>query len=249
MNCARHPEVDSSAFCVSCGTALCASCRRDVEGSVYCESCLANVLRGGAGRARSAGAHVSAGGENPGAAFALGLIPGVGAIYNGEFFKAAIHIMIFGFLVSLGDLGGPIEGVFTLLGIGFYFYMPFEAYYTSKKRKLMAEGIDLETPIDRFHQQFGEFENKELWGGIALVLLGGIFLADSFRFLLMREIFRFWPVIFIVVGIWLVWRHKEERAAESGRYGRESSRKDDRSGRQDEGVGHGSPSDRGSESS
>jgi hypothetical protein len=154
---------------------------------------------------------VSLGGENPGAAFALGLIPGVGAIYNGELFKAAVHILIFGRIISLSDAGngGPAEGIFALMGVGFYFYMPFDAYYTVKKRKLQAEGIDLETPIDRFHQQFGEIENKELWGGLVLVAVGVLFLAGSFEWLPMRQVLDYWPLALIVTGVWLVFRHRE----------------------------------------
>src|SRR5205823_11635961 len=87
------------------------------------------------------------GGSSPDAAFLLGLIPGVGAIYNGEYFKAAIHVLIFGMLTSLGA---------ALLAVAFYFYMPFEAYYTAKKRKLSARGIPVVTPIDRFYEQFQE---------------------------------------------------------------------------------------------
>lgn len=241
MNCAYHPEVESAAFCVSCGNALCAPCRRLVEGSVYCENCLGEFVRRQAGSQASRGAEsaetegssgahaagsapyarrqyasenrVSIGGENPGAAFALGLIPGVGAIYNGEFFKAAVHIVIFGLIVSLSDAAGPASGLFALLGIGFYCYMPFEAYYTAKKRKLLTEGIDLETPIDRFHQQFGEIQDKELWGGLVLVALGVLFLADSFRFLPLRDALRYWPLGLIAVGVWLVMRHRDGAGA------------------------------------
>ena len=245
MKCMHHPEVDSSAVCVSCGTPLCAPCRRDVEGSVYCEKCLSEMIgaggrasaghgagayppggsagashgpgtefQGGAGNADPRRPQSSAGGDNPGLAFALGLIPGVGAIYNGDFFKAAVHILIFGSLVSMIDAAGPAEGLFTLFGVGFYCYMPFEAYYTAKKRKLRAEGIDLETPIDRFHEQFGGFEDKELWGGVALVVLGFLFLADTFRFFLLRDVFRFWPVGMIALGIWLVLKHRESQPPE-----------------------------------
>ena len=33
----------------------------------------------------------------PGLAFALGFIPGVGAIYNGQYLKGLVHALIFGF--------------------------------------------------------------------------------------------------------------------------------------------------------
>ena len=35
------------------------------------------------------------GGPNPSVAAVLGLIPGVGAMYNGQYFKGLIHVVIF----------------------------------------------------------------------------------------------------------------------------------------------------------
>ena len=202
-----HPDLESVAFCVTCGRALCVSCRRDVEGSVYCETCLADIVRGGAPASPGT---VSTGGDNPGAAFALGLIPGVGAIYNAEFFKAAVHIIIFGVLISITDMDTPLEPLFGLLIMGFYIYMPFEAYYTAKKRQLRAQGIELETPIDRFHEQVEGLEHKEFWGGVALVVLGALFLMDNLRVFRMRAVFELWPLLLIAAGAWLVWNHKQE---------------------------------------
>src|SRR6266568_9120905 len=155
MNCAYHAEVPNVAFCIRCGRALCTECVHNVRGSVYCESCLAELVSGKATPSTPPpkGVSESIAGTNPGAAFVLGLIPGVGAIYNGEFVKAAIHVLIFGTLVSLHDLttvGRPLLG---LINAAFYFYMPFEAYYTAKKRMLKRQGVDLETPIDRLQQQ------------------------------------------------------------------------------------------------
>ena len=209
MNCSYHPETESVAFCVTCGRALCDTCRRDVQGSVYCETCLADMVRGGSGFGAEPQT-VSAGGDNPGAAFALGLIPGVGAIYNGEFFKAAVHIIIFGVLVSIIDMARGLEPLFGLLIMGFYIYMPFEAYYTSKQRSLRVRGIELETPIDRFHDQIGGLEHKEFWGGVALVVLGALFLMDNLRLFRMSAIFEFWPLLLIGAGAWLVWNHTQE---------------------------------------
>ena len=215
MNCAYHVDVECVAFCTNCGRALCETCKRDVEGSVYCQACLSDFIRDRS-RPRSGAASAGGGGDNPGAAFALGLIPGVGAIYNGEFVKAVVHLVLFGFLIGLSDMGGrsSFQVLFALLVVGFYFYMPFEAYYTAKKRKLRNEGIDLETPIDRFNQQLERLENRELWLGIGLVVLGMLALLDNFGNLPLEQILAFWPVVLIGVGVYLVWtyRAKQESA-------------------------------------
>jgi hypothetical protein len=135
------------------------------------------------------------------------LIPGVGAIYNGEFVKAAIHILIFGTIVSLHD--ATEAAIFGLAVAAFYFYMPFEAYYTAKKRMLGAQGVMLETPIDRMQQQFGSIRDRELWGGIALVAIGGLYLLGNLDVFDMRRIARLWPVVFVLIGVWLLKSHQE----------------------------------------
>ena len=214
MNCAYHAEVPNAAFCIRCGRALCHECVRNVRGSVYCEPCLAEVVEAKAAPAAGP-ANVrreTVTGNNPGAAFALGLIPGVGAIYNGEFVKAAIHILIFGSLISLQEMTRVGETLLGLMTAGFYFYMPFEAYYTAKKRKLAAEGIELETPIDRMQQQFGGMKDRELWGGVALVVIGGLFLLGNLDIFQLDRVARLWPVALVALGVWLLKKHQGKAA-------------------------------------
>ena len=112
MNCAYHAETQNAAFCIRCGRALCSACIRNVRESIYCESCLAELVTGKTTRLNaSSGATVF--GTSPGAAFALGLIPGVGAIYNGEFLKAAIHVLIFGTLITIRQQLGFAGALFS----------------------------------------------------------------------------------------------------------------------------------------
>jgi hypothetical protein len=203
MNCAYHAEVQNVAFCIRCGRALCQGCVRNVKGSVYCEGCLAEFV---AGKTASTAPVV---GTSPGTAFVLGLIPGVGAIYNGEFVKAAIHILIFGTLVTLQEQFRFADALFGLMIFGFYMYMPFEAYYTAKKTLLRREGIELETPIDRLQQQIGSIKERELWGGIALVVIGSLLLLGNLDVFNLNLVGRFvWPAVLVGVGVWLLKRHQ-----------------------------------------
>src|SRR5690242_20208311 len=102
MNCANHAEAQNVAFCIRCGRALCNECIRMVKGSVYCETCLGELVTGKTVPTAAVSTEPVPG-TSPGVAFALGLIPGVGAIYNGEFVKAAIHILIFGSLITIQE--------------------------------------------------------------------------------------------------------------------------------------------------
>jgi hypothetical protein len=73
---------------------------------------------------------------------ALGFIPGVGAMYNGQFVKGLIHVVVFATLIWLADHGGD---AFAGLLIAFWvFYMVFDAYKTAKAR---LYGLPLPDPF------------------------------------------------------------------------------------------------------
>jgi hypothetical protein len=216
MNCSYHAEVPNVAFCIRCGRALCNECVRNVRGSVYCEQCIADAVEGKTAAPSPPSAPSSSAKKetvlntHPGAAFVLGLIPGVGAIYNGEFVKAAIHVLIFGSLVSLHNVTRVGHSLLGLMTAAFYFYMPFEAYYTAKKRMMKAEGVELETPIDRLQQQLGEVKERELWGGVLLIVIGALFLLGNLDVFEIDRVARFWPAVLVVIGVWLLKKHHEK---------------------------------------
>lgn len=138
MNCSYHPEVPSSAFCQFCGKPLCKDCVRNVGGSVFCEACLTERLRGSG---TGASAPVFTGTPHPMLAALLGFIPGVGAMYNGQFAKAIAHVLIFAVLASLSD---HTSGVFGILLAAWVFYQVFDAYQTAQARR---DGHPLPNPF------------------------------------------------------------------------------------------------------
>lgn len=78
---------------------------------------------------------------SPGMAGFLGLIPGVGAMYNGQFAKGVVHLVVFAVLVSLTD---NVNGIFGLFVAGWVFYMAFEAFHTARARR---DGLPLPDPF------------------------------------------------------------------------------------------------------
>jgi hypothetical protein len=139
MNCTYHPEVPSSAFCQYCGKPICKDCVRNVGGSIYCEACLTERLRGAAPGA-GVPAPVFTGTPHPMLAALLGFIPGVGAMYNGQYAKAIAHVVIFAVLASLSDHVGP----FGILVAAWVFYQVFDAYQTAIARR---DGLPLPNPF------------------------------------------------------------------------------------------------------
>lgn len=144
MNCAYHPEIQADAYCRTCGKALCTACKRDVKGVVYCEDCIAaRVVDTIPAAVPVSGTKVPGQPSPPSPAVAtmLGFIPGVGAMYNGQFGKAFAHILIFASLVFADShLHGGAEPFFGIATGGFYIYMIFDAYKTARA-KLYGEPL------------------------------------------------------------------------------------------------------------
>ncbi len=158
MNCVNHPDIPVAAYCQNCGKALCSQCVRAVSGVIYCEQCLAAKLGIGGGYAAPGAAGytvpgavpggvgyavpgvITSGGPNPGTATVLGFIPGVGAMYNGQFVKALVHVLVFVILIGITD-NHPIFGLFIAAWV---FYQVFDAHQTAKARR---DGLPLPDPF------------------------------------------------------------------------------------------------------
>jgi TM2 domain-containing membrane protein YozV len=114
---------------------------RSVGGVIYCEPCLAARLSspppGGNAYpdATLTGLHA-----HPVLAGLLGFIPGVGAMYNGQYIKALAHVLIFAVFVSLSDK----SFVFAMLLAAWVFYQVFDAAQTAKARR---DGLPLPNPF------------------------------------------------------------------------------------------------------
>jgi len=80
------------------------------------------------------------GGPNPSAAAVLGLVPGVGAMYNGQYFKGLIHVVIFVVLISITSH----YGLFGLFIPAWILYQSFEAFHTAKA---IRDGQPLPDPL------------------------------------------------------------------------------------------------------
>jgi hypothetical protein len=205
MTCYLHTDLEATAYCRSCGRPLCGACQRIAQGTVYC------MEHAPAERAPVASAQPLAPAEtvSPGLAFVLGLIPGVGAIYNRQYVKGLIHVIILGVLISIlhSEATGGFEPLFGLLVTLWFFYMAFEAYHTAGKR-LRGE------PVDEFSSLIpsrGPSAGSTA-GPVALIVLGVLFLVMTFRPEWAHQIFKLWPVALILAGIYMLMARLKERA-------------------------------------
>ncbi len=213
MKCAVHPEADATNFCRNCGKPMCPECVRDVKGVFYCEPCLAAMVQ----RAHSP-VDQHRGERHPAAAFFLGFIPGLGAVYNGEFTKALVFVAIFVGLVTLDSTGArqPLYGLMT----GFFcVYMPIEAFITARKKAGLNASM-APAPIPAMEASPAPGEPAEgvpaadrppqpPVAAIILIVIGGMFLLDTLGLWDMGRVLDVgWPLILIAIGGYLLWKRK-----------------------------------------
>jgi len=223
MKCAVHQDADAVGYCRNCGKPMCSVCVRPVRDVLYCEDCLANIM-GISTPARATATAPTATplvtpAESPApiipssypppaapsprptraspvVAFILGFFPGLGAVYNGEYNKALIHIVVFvAMIVGLNsDIGAGATVALAILLGGFILYTAFEAMRTAQAKNMG------EKPLDTL----------ELWsrnrpvGPMILIGVGVVFLLSNFDWFSFRY---FWPVVLIGVGI-LMFRNR-----------------------------------------
>jgi Domain of unknown function (DUF5668)/B-box zinc finger len=214
MNCAVHPDREASGYCRNCGKPMCAECTHKVRDVFYCEDCLAqhvglppapvaalpaSAVEPPAGFAPIPARATTATRQNNGpvVAFLLGFVPGLGAVYNSEYNKAVLHIVIFG-AVILGiasDLGNGIRGFLIFILVIMPFYMAIDAMRVAKS-KLTGEPLS---------DPFENWTSQRPLGPIILIAIGAIFLLNNFGFFdffRVRELFV--PLLLIGVGFFML---------------------------------------------
>jgi hypothetical protein len=230
MNCANHPEAPAIAYCRECGKPLCEACQRQADGTVYCEE---HGPAGAAATwpppepppapPPSASPYTTPAPErtpytvppppppliitdpgiSPGLAFLLGFIPGVGAIYNGQYVKGIIHVFVFGLLIAIvsnDEAAANLQPLFGMLIAVWVFYMAFEAFHTAKRRQLGQ-------PVDEFSSivpRRGQPSRFPL-APTVLIAVGLLFLLHNLNIIRIGELLRYWPVALICLGVYMLY--------------------------------------------
>jgi hypothetical protein len=186
---------------------MCGECSHKVRDVLYCEECLAQhvglppAAPPAPGLAESApiGAtpvsrkHDS----SPSVAFILGFIPGLGAVYNGEYNKAIVQVVIVGGMIAAfsAHLGGGLEAFLGIaLGV-FVLYMPIDAMRVARAKQT---GEPVGDP-------FQNLSSQRPLGPVILIAVGALFLLNNFGFF---EFFRvrelLFPLLLIGLGLFLM---------------------------------------------
>jgi hypothetical protein len=196
-------------YCRATGKPLTAEDATYVDGFLYSKEYAANMKNASGSAAASSpyatteASNVASAETSAGWAFILGLIPGVGAIYNQQYAKGLIHIVVFAFIITALDKTHA-QAFFIPLLIGWIFYMPFEAYHTARKRQLGQPVDELSGVLD-----LPEAFKRLPIGPVILIFMGVVFLLDNLGFFYIDQFVRFWPVLLIAAGVLMLFKRAQ----------------------------------------
>jgi hypothetical protein len=211
-------------YCRACGKALDETSVRNAHGTIFCEEHIpmtqtAPPIPAAVSESPYASPYTAAvpppianHDASPGLAFVLGLIPGVGAIYNGQYAKGLVHVIIIGLTISVlaNNAARGFEPLLGLMLAAFFFYMAFEAYHTALRRQ---QGL----VVDEFSSLFPmRGANKFPVAPILLIVLGVIFLLNNLDFFEIERVIRYWPVLLIVLGVYMLYLRMSNSSSEKG---------------------------------
>ncbi len=138
-----------------------------------------------------------------------GLFPGIGQIYNGQYTKGILFLVIFvGLITMQPHAGQPFQ---ALLLAGFYIFQIIEAVQAAKeinRLALVANGSEVSgqaaAPKTFEAGAARSAKSGSVFWGIVLMALGAIFLLSNFDIIDYDRVFDFWPVIVIVIGLKMI---------------------------------------------
>jgi hypothetical protein len=195
MNCSNHLSVASQGQCSACGKALCSECLYKVKSKPFCQDC---IIQGAEWAPIIKGRRLST--KGPKWAAFCALIPGIGAVFNGEYLKAIAYFSVFAWLATMAD---HVGGIFGFAAAVFLVFTMFDAYRTAEANA--RKGLAFGNNPDNSESQ----EKAALEWGILLIVMGVLFLL--IKIIPNNYIQVLWPVVFILLGAYLVYRSLQER--------------------------------------
>ncbi len=146
-------------------------------------------------------------GKSPIIALVLGLIPGLGAAYNGQPVKALVQFIVIAGLWTLADVfHSTLEVTCALASFAFYVYSLYDAFRSAQRQRY---GVDLHEEDEQLRQFLRARTN--LWGG----LLIGIGALTTLHIMFPAQTHRFWPLLLVAAGIYLLNEFRRSKGSAS----------------------------------
>lgn len=150
--------------------------------------------------------------KSPAAAGILsGIFPGTGFLYLGQYLKGLVYILIFAGLVTVQE-NNHMQPFFGLCLAGFYIFQLIDAIQAAKimnRKAMAAPGAEEVSPAEELSE---DLKTGSIFWGLFLMGLGALFLLANFDVIDYGSIWKYWPILIIVIGLKLVFEHATGKA-------------------------------------
>ncbi|HJQ26660.1 MAG TPA: hypothetical protein VKA60_22275 [Blastocatellia bacterium] len=196
MYCAYHTQSAARIQCGNCHRGLCPACDHRIKGYPYCQDCIVMGIESLSYR-RDQQRHSK---RRARLAALCAFIPGMGAVYNRQNFKAVVHFVGIVGLFNLPKLH-ILPGLFALAGLVVYIASMIDAYRTAER---IAQGESAEANEARFKRQLAKQAPAI---GITLIALGALTIIRLLQPFAFVNPARLLPVALIILGGFLLTRY------------------------------------------
>ena len=226
--CPTCADSTVTAFCRECGKGICDNCAEPREGVPYCRDCAPALIEGDRPQqeytppspppprrpptppaaALPPGANGSDG-PHPFLAGLLGFVPGLGAVYNGQYVKGIVHAAIFGMLIAISTTADhdAIPALMVPMVVFFVLYMPIEAVRTAQAIRRGEEVQEMSGIVGALF----DASNDSPVPGILFIVLGVFFLLFTLGVVSVEVVLRAWPLIIVALGVWRLYASVRKR--------------------------------------
>lgn len=231
MNCNVHYKNEASFRCFECGAFICKECAEDRDGKIICKKCLENHM------ARAQMNEISIGNGITGnkysrrynafLAFLFSLVPGAGQMYLGLMKRGLQLMVLFTIPIVVANIF-YLGGWFIIFNVIIWFYSFFDCLHIKRD---INEGKEIKDELiyDINMMDVKDLNYRHL--GVGLVAVGGIVILNNGLSELGRfidnhfsygndfyRLFKFmrqssFPVLLIVIGVYLLRKSKIEKEA------------------------------------
>ena len=148
--------------------------------------------------------------KSPFLACLLSVMPGLGQVYVGYYQRGFMNALVVGTLVTLlvAEVLGPLIPLASIFLAFFVLYNIVDAgRRASLYNQALAGGGEIELPDDLEAPGL----HGSMAGGVVLVAVGSVLLFHTLFRMPLDWVERWWPLVFVGFGAYLVWRAMEER--------------------------------------
>jgi hypothetical protein len=139
----------------------------------------------------------------------LGFVPGLGAVYNGQYVKGIVHAAIFGLLIAISTSADheAVPALMVPMVIFFVLYMPIEAVRTAQAIRRGEQVKEMSGIVGALF----DASNDSPVPGILFIALGVVFLLFTLGVLRAELVFKAWPLILVGLGVWRLYASTRKR--------------------------------------